>query len=349
MNNWLGELADLRNQEQDVCIVTIVNVRGSAPRETGARMLVTRRGIFGSIGGGQLEYQCAQLAAASGPAGGLRTFPLGSSFGQCCGGVVDVKFDVLSYGDSAWMDCAMDHYGCREDFVLVSGPAGGHAVAVDTRVRNFGIEEGLLEVVEAESTRLASSSDATFWDAGNGIFYQKISDTAFEVALFGAGHVGSALVAALGMLDCRVRWIDSRRGAFPDSLPNNVTVIESASPPREVDAMPSGSCYVVMTHSHALDFDICDRILRRGNFTYCGLIGSLSKRRRFERLMRRQGLPEDCLANLTCPIGATGISGKRPAEIAIAVAAELLQIQDKQAETYASEPAQGLAPNVHVI
>ena len=89
--------------------------------------------------------------------------------------------------------------------------------------------------------------------------------------------------------------------------------------------MPPQSCYLIMTHSHALDFDICDRVLRRGDAVYCGLIGSLSKRRRFEKRFRSQGMQEQDLERLVCPIGVAGISGKKPAEIAVAAAAEVLQ------------------------
>ncbi len=93
--------------------------------------------------------------------------------------------------------------------------------------------------------------------------------------------------------------------------------------------MPAASCYLVMTHSHALDFDICDRILRRKDAGYCGLIGSRSKRRRFEKRYRQQGLPQEIVDTLVCPIGVAGISGKKPAEIAVAAAAEVLQAYEQ--------------------
>ena len=107
--------------------------------------------------------------------------------------------------------------------------------------------------------------------------------------------------------------------------------------------MPPGSFYLVMTHSHAMDFDICDRIMRRGDARYCGLIGSLSKRRRFEKRYRQQGMDEATLQQLVCPIGVDGITGKKPAEIAVAVAAEVLRIRD-QAVAAADYP-----DNVHPI
>ncbi len=95
--------------------------------------------------------------------------------------------------------------------------------------------------------------------------------------------------------------------------------------------MPEGAFYLVMTHSHALDFEICDRILRRRDARYCGLIGSRSKRRRFEKRYRQQGMPADLLDALTCPIGVDGIRGKKPAEIAVAAAAEVLRLYEQAA------------------
>ena len=109
--------------------------------------------------------------------------------------------------------------------------------------------------------------------------------------------------------------------------------------------MPAGSYFLIMTHSHALDFEICDQILRRDDAAYCGLIGSLSKRRRFEHLLRKQGLAAARLQNLTCPIGIDSIAGKRPVEIAISVAAELLALRGRAqvADT------QSMADNVRIL
>ena len=98
------------------------------------------------------------------------------------------------------------------------------------------------------------------------------------------------------------------------------------------------------TIGHALDFDIVDRILRRGDARYCGLIGSVSKRRRFEKRYRQQGMAQDTIDSLVCPIGVYGINGKKPAEIAVAVAAEVLK-RHEQAQVVAAE----YPDNVHPI
>ena len=108
--------------------------------------------------------------------------------------------------------------------------------------------------------------------------------------------------------------------------------------------MPPGSYYLVMTHSHSMDFDICDRILRREDARYSGLIGSKSKRRRFEKRYRQQGMAQGMIDQLVCPIGVDGISGKKPAEIAVSVAAEVLKLRERAAEAGAAEYPENVHP-----
>lgn len=147
----------------------------------------------------------------------------------------------------------------------------------------------------------------------------------FRVAVFGAGHVGSAVVALLSMLDASIRWIDSRRDVFPGSTGEGVETLTAAEPAREIAALAPGTHVLVMTHSHPLDFDICAEALMRGDLGFVGLIGSRSKRRRFEKRFRTQGV--DAADRLVCPIGIEGIDGKTPAEIAVAVSAQLLRLR----------------------
>ena len=161
--------------------------------------------------------------------------------------------------------------------------------------------------------------------------------------MFGAGHVGTAVVDTLRNLDCNIRWVDSRRNIFR-RVPRNVRAIETSEAALEVAAMPPRSYFLVMTHSHALDFDICGRILRRNDARYCGLIGSVSKRRRFEKRFRQQGLEQALIDQLVCPIGVDGISGKKPAEIAVAVAAEILRVKGRAADTLAPSYGDNVLP-----
>ena len=148
----------------------------------------------------------------------------------------------------------------------------------------------------------------------------------FTLQLFGAGHVGRAIVALLEGIDCRVQWIDEREAEFPAaaSAPHVERVcVEPVE--AEVAAAPPGAFYLVLTHSHDLDLRITEAILRRGDFGYLGLIGSRSKRARFLHRFEARGIVPAVLARMVCPIGVEGVQGKEPEVIAVAVVAQLLQ------------------------
>lgn len=346
MNEWIDELSDLSAAGEPAVLVTVAGVRGSAPREIGAKMIVTASETIGTIGGGQLEYQSTRVAA--GMLGeeqlALRSFPLGSSMGQCCGGVVEILFEPVAGGLPAWLRDLRALHGQREPAVIATHISqSAPAKCVVTADRVFGIDE------DAADGALVAAARATLED-GTGAWrkvqelYEPVVMSDFNIAVFGAGHVGAAVVNTLSGLDCNIRWIDSRRSIFR-GVPANVRAIEAPEPALEVAAMPPDSFYLVMTHSHAIDFEVCDRILRRGDARYCGLIGSVSKRRRFEKRYRQQGMAQAVIDSLVCPIGVDGISGKKPAEIAVAAAAELLRIRERKAVKADTE----LPDNVHPI
>jgi xanthine dehydrogenase accessory factor len=151
-----------------------------------------------------------------------------------------------------------------------------------------------------------------------------------HIVLFGAGHVGHALVTLLGSLPCVVQWVDERDELFPDETPPNVQIEATDTPDVIVDNAPAGAYFLVMTHNHALDFSLAARIMRRRDFTYFGMIGSKTKRVKFERRLLERGVDLDRLVEMTCPIGVGGIVDKAPSAIAVAVCAELLQIRSRQ-------------------
>ncbi|MBI3368042.1 MAG: xanthine dehydrogenase accessory protein XdhC [Burkholderiales bacterium] len=153
----------------------------------------------------------------------------------------------------------------------------------------------------------------------------------FQLQLYGAGHVGRAIAHLLEGLACRVQWIDERDSEFPAG-PSAAHIERVCVEPveAEVATAPANSCYLVLTHSHALDLRITEAILRRGDFGYLGLIGSATKRARFVHRFEERGIAPSILQRLTCPIGVPGITGKAPEQIAIAVVAQLLQHADAQ-------------------
>jgi xanthine dehydrogenase accessory factor len=271
--------------------VAVVAARGSVPREAGTYLLVAADEIVGTIGGGQLELQAIAQARQMlaepisidrAPVGARRTVPsssnatspevaahpatpcierriaLGPTLGQCCGGVVTLRWQPLS----------------ADSLARWSAP----------RIR-------------------------------------------FDLQLYGAGHVGRAIVALLADIDCRVRWIDQRDSEFPGpSDPAHISRCCDEAPETEVAQAAPGAFFLILTHSHDLDWRIVDAVLRRGDFGWLGLIGSATKRASFASRLAQRGHSAAAIARIACPIGVTGIAGKEPAVIAVAVVAQLLQL-----------------------
>ena len=296
-------------------------------------MIVTATETIGTIGGGQLEYEATRIAVDMFDAErlALRRFPLGAAMGQCCGGVVEILFEPLAGRQPRWLSDLGALYDRREPAVVATQLSSSNPQKIIVTADGvFGIDPGSADAAMVVQARALLDGKTGAQRDAQALFEPVVSPD-LDVALFGAGHVGSALVQVLSGIDCDIRWIDSRRRVF-QHVPNEVRAVETADPALEVAAMPPGSYYLVMTHSHALDFDICARILRRGDARYCGLIGSVSKRRRFEKRFREQGLSQDVIDTLVCPIGVDGITGKRPAEIAVSVAAEVLRVRELGAQ-----------------
>ena len=173
----------------------------------------------------------------------------------------------------------------------------------------------------------------------------------FHLQLRGAGHVGRAIATLLATLDVDVDWFDERDEGFPDATtlgspwPDHIRRISVDTVEREVANAPAGACYLVLTHEHALDLRITEAILRRGDFGYCGLIGSKTKRATFSRRLAERGVAAAAIERLTCPIGALGIAGHAPEIIAVAAVAELLRVRSAAMTAVApSSDAAGRAP-----
>ena len=150
------------------------------------------------------------------------------------------------------------------------------------------------------------------------------------VALFGGGHVGQALVQVLGLLPVDVLWVDSRDEVFPQDPPANVRTEHSDPVEAAVSGLVAGSRVFIMSFSHAEDFSVVVACLQRqrlqGDLPYVGLIGSKTKWATFAHRLQARGFTEAELAQITCPIGVAGIADKRPEVIAVAAAAQLLQV-----------------------
>ena len=347
MSGWLEPLAATLASESAV-IVSVAAVRGSVPREAGATMIVSRHRTIGSIGGGHLEYEATRLARdalAEGetPARWLVRFPLAARLGQCCGGVATLAFARLARGVPSWIAAAQELELASVPLAVVamagSGDAAAPMLVVGREVAYGSLGDATLDarVLAEARARLAVAADGRL-DAGGvvevaegTVLIHLVAPRAPAIVLFGNGHVGRALAHILGVLPVHVRWVDAREADFPASVPDNIEIVAHDDPVGEVARAPVGACVVVMTHSHALDFDLVGAALARDDLAYVGLIGSRSKRRQFEARLAARGFDASRIARLVCPIGAGALVGREPGVIALAVAAELMALRQRDA------------------
>ena len=336
--SWIHALQLVAERCQDAVMVTVTSGKGSIPREPGAKMIVTIDALHGTIGGGELEYQAIDAAREMlRGAGGRRAkrFGLGANLGQYCGGAANLLLERVPRG-ADWVGLAAGWLDAGVPCVVVT-PFDGQARLLVRAGEAWGtLGDATLDAraVEAARTMLARGErDAAVVAVGDGFaaLFEQLQPSDFNVVLFGAGHVGRALVRVLGPVPCRVTWVDSRAGEFPAEVPDNVRIVRTDAPAAEVAAAGAGSYFLVMTHSHALDFEVVEAVLRRGDFAYCGMIGSQTKRRTFENGLAKRGAGAGLLARLTCPIGIPGIKGKEPGAIAVAAAAQLLEHRERAA------------------
>ncbi len=251
------------HQRDGIILVRIEAAEGSTPREAGACMAVSPNATAGTIGGGQLEFHCIDIARhmlSDDAEDQLLDIPLGPQMGQCCGGRVRVSLRHASAAEIAL-------FGSREKAEAAARP---------------------------------------------------------PVLIFGAGHTGRALAKALAPLPVSVSLVDDRDGVM-SGLPSVVTCIRMADPVDAIANAPARAAFVILSHSHALDYRLAEAALARGDAAYVGMIGSATKRARFESSFLRAGGRRETLARLTCPIGGSDVDDKRPEVIAALTAAELVR------------------------
>eukprot|EP00903_Cladosiphon_okamuranus_P021905 g20137.t1 len=146
--------------------------------------------------------------------------------------------------------------------------------------------------------------------------------------IWGAGHVGRALVQVLSPLpEFEITWVDALQSKFPARIPECVTALPAQEPDRLVPHAPSDAHHLILTYSHQLDLALCHRLLGHG-FEFAGLIGSKTKWARFRARLTALGHSPEQIARLTCPIGRPEL-GKHPQAIAVGVAAELMALSQR--------------------
>lgn len=283
-----------------VARVVIAAHDGSSPREVGAAMLVWADGQSGTVGGGALEYEATTRARAMLAVGGTRLNreALGPKLGQCCGGAVTVLTEVFTAA------------------TLPEPVAGVIARSADGRPMPLAIKRLL-----ARARDQGVSPRAVLLQ---GWMLEPLSRAERDIWIWGAGHVGRALVAVLAPLpDVAIIWADISADRFPDNVPPNVTCRSAPDPAALVTLAPAQAEHLILTFSHALDLELCHRLLGHG-FATCGLIGSATKWARFRSRLSALGHAPGTIARINCPIGDPAL-GKHPQAIAVGVAADFLR------------------------
>ncbi len=315
--NWIDAALGAIESGRVAVLVTIAQAAGSTPREAGVKMLVLDRSIVGSVGGGQLEMSAMETARQMISQGGatrrLIRQILGPDLGQCCGGAISLLLETLGADDRPWLAEARARAGHSEESWLVTPETGA---------------KSWLDRAGAEASNWPLDRAACVLPGERG--WRVIERVVREEAplwLFGAGHVGRALARILADLPFAITWLDSRDDAIPEDVPAEIAIRPGIAVAEAVAHAPRNTLFLVMTHSHELDFEICERILRRGDFGFLGLIGSATKRARFQHRFKERGHSPALLDRLICPIGLAQVQGKQPMAIAVAVAGQLMTLR----------------------
>lgn len=319
---WLATALTCLDRAQPAMWVVLTTVRGSAPRDAGAALLVHGDGVEGTLGGGTLEYRAIALARALLAHGVTATHvrvPLGPSLGQCCGGLVTVAFKRLDAPDRDWLAALQTASAAAPPVTVTLAITPPVSIEQIERIGSASIEPARITIAPGRAMHEPTAHHR---------LALTLRGLVLPVQLFGAGHVGRALAQALALLPVSVTWVDQRDDAFPAEVPFNASAVCTDTPLAEVAQAPAGTAFVIATHLHSLDEELAESVLRRADFAYLGVIGSSPKRQRFARRFLARGLSDAQIERMQMPMGT--ISSKEPEVIAASVAAELMQVRARQ-------------------
>lgn len=307
----LGELRQRVARHGLVARVVIASHAGSSPREDGAAMLVWPGGSSGTIGGGALEFlatsRALEMLAAASPLAGIRREALGPGIGQCCGGAVTLVTEIFHAGN-------LPAPAPQEGLLI-------RALSPEAAARPLPLA---LQRLKARARGTGSLPSGPVLDQG--WLAEPLHRPQQPVWLWGAGHVGRALCDCLAPLPgFALTWIDTAAERFPAQIPPGVRQRVAARPEELAAEAPDLAWHLIVTYSHALDLELCHRLLACGA-AEIGLIGSASKAARFSARLAGLGHTPGQVARIHCPMGDITL-GKHPQAIALGVAVQLLKLK----------------------
>ena len=305
LSGWLAQILTSLRQDKPVARLIILSAKGSTPRGAGAELIITQEGQSGSIGGGALEYQASHIARetlASLPATGfarfIRDFALGPDLGQCCGGNVRVLFEF--FAPAALVDL--------QALQLAEPQAYQHDLTSQI-------------IPKAYDSNIMRTSFSYNKASGHLIMAARTART--PLYIYGAGHVGRALVNVTNALAVERIWVDSAAERFEDVAPDDVTIAPARDMAQIAAHAPHGAFHIIVTYSHQFDEAITHALLAKGVFGKIGLIGSATKKARFAKRFLAAGIAQDAIDKVQCPVGLPDVKGKEPAHVALSIAGQI--------------------------
>ena len=321
---------------KDAVLVTVVASSGSTPRGAGARMLVTDAGrIYGTIGGGAVEYRAQQVAVEvlTSKSSRMESFILRKNevqdLGMVCGGDVTVYFHYLSPktdGLPAVVRAAGELFAAGEVCWLVTGLfLGGGLSLYGTKRGLVGTDVPAVALEQVAPTPKQVETDGKTW-------YIEPLLRGGVVYIFGGGHVAQALVPALAAVDFRCQVIEDREEfCRPELFPGaERTYLLQPQDFEGVLSIGPEDYVCIMTRGHKDDMT-CEAFALHTPARYIGVIGSRKKTAAVNAQLREQGFTDDDLGRVTTPIGLS-IGAQTPAEIAVSIAAQLIQVRSALTE-----------------
>jgi len=358
MSSWLKPLKTAIALNNGFVLITIIATKGSTPCSNGDKIVFTaNETIFGSIGGGNLEFKALSFAREmlnlKDNSNQLVKYPLGATLGQCCGGYVKVLFESFLRSRSSlkakdsWVEKVSKFYKESTDFILATSIKNSSNSKLDKKkfvythnsFYSSSDDKKLSSFVENHASKLLQNSQSPTiveYVDGTGlksdICLEKVaSSELLPVAIFGAGHISRALMPILINLPIKLFWIDDRQEQF-DKYQGDTSQIKIICDDfvESISELPDYMYCLVITYSHKIDFEICEKMIIQNNFSYLGMIGSSIKGKKFRDRFIQKSYPEEVVNKFNCPIGEKQKFLKSPTAIAVTIAMDLINFIENQ-------------------
>lgn len=335
MKRLFETLQDCMERKEDAVLVTVIASSGSTPREAGSRMVISQRGLlFGTIGGGAVEFRSQQMAAEilKEKKSHVKGFKLAPNqvedLGMICGGDVVVYFQFISWDNGEmlpFLKKAIALFEKDEDAWILMDITEESAWSMAVYSESAGIigvggfqVEDLIPLLRTRAVQVVQNDKK---------YYSEPLIRSGSVYVFGGGHVAQELVPVLSHVGFRCVVMDDReefasKKLFPTAAE---IILGDFSRISDYITITKNDYIVVMTRGHAHDFTVEEQVLHT-DACYIGVIGSKTKIRGVSQRLKAAGVSEEDIERVHAPIGLP-IKGETPAEIAISIAGEMIQIR----------------------